>query len=122
MEITSQKVVDAYYMVKYSKSQGALGFWNDLVQAAERMIHPPDRGTMKRQFLNGLPHDIVEATLKSRPINIEMASPDEIIDAIRQMEATIYYIQGRKRPEHSGPSSGIVLKVTTERLRFLTGS
>lgn len=41
-EITAQKAVDAYYMVKYSKTKGALGFWNDLVQASERMLHPPD--------------------------------------------------------------------------------
>ena len=72
-----------------------------MVQALEQMISPPDQGTMKRRFLNGLPHDIVETTLKSRAINIEMASPDEIIEAIRQMEATLHYIQGRKRSEGS---------------------
>jgi hypothetical protein len=107
-EITSQKAVDAYYNVKYSRAKGALGFWNDLVQAAERMIHPPDRGTMKRRFLKGLPNEILETTLKSRPINVELVTPDELIESIRQMEATLHYLQSRKRSENptSHPTGG----------------
>jgi hypothetical protein len=107
-EVTAQKAVEAFEAVKYSRAKGALGYWNDIVQAAERMINPPDEGTMKRKFLNGLPHEMVEATLKSRPINIELATPDELIEAIRQMEATLHYIGSRRRAEGgsgSHPSS-----------------
>jgi Zinc knuckle len=122
-EITAQKAVDAFYQVRYSRAKGALGFWNELVQASERMLNPPDRGTLKRQFLNGLPQDIVEATLKSRSINIELASPDEIIEAIRQMEATLHYISHRRRPDGSSSSSTNtgVHKAQAERSRPFTG-
>jgi hypothetical protein len=107
-EVTAQKAVEAFEAVRYSRAKGALGYWNDIVQASERMINPPDEGTLKRKFLNGLPHEMVEATLKSRPINIELATPDELIEAIRQMEATLHYIGSRRRAEGgsgSHPSS-----------------
>ena len=35
MEVTAQKVVDAFYQVTFSKAKGALGFWNELAQVAE---------------------------------------------------------------------------------------
>jgi hypothetical protein len=120
-EITAQKAVDAYYMVKYSKTKGALGFWNDLVQASERMLHPSDQGTMKRQFLNGLPSEVVELTLKSQPLNVEMVSVEEIIDAICQMEATLHYIHHRKKQDGVAgpPSSNSGIKIAAERPRLL---
>ena len=98
-EVTAQKAVEAFEAVKYTRAKGALGFWNDIVQASERMVNPPDEGTLKRKFLAGLPHEMVDATLKSRPINIELATPDELIEAIRQMEATLHYLGSRRRAE-----------------------
>jgi hypothetical protein len=103
------EAVEAFEAVRYSRAKGALGYWNDIIQAAERMINPPDEGTMKCKFLNSLPHDMVEVTLKSRPINIELAMPNELIEAIQQMEATLHYISSHRRAKgesnlHPSPS------------------
>src|ERR1700719_2933512 len=96
MEVTVQKAVDAFYQVKFTKAKGALGFWNELVQAAERMLTLPDAGTMKRQFLNGLPNEMVEAIFRTRAISIKLSSVEDIIDASHQVEATLHYLQQQR--------------------------
>jgi hypothetical protein len=105
-EVTAQKAVDAFYQVSFTKAKGALGFWNELVQAAERMLTPPDPGTMKRQFLNGLPHEMVEAIVKTRAISVELSSVEDIIDASRQVEASLHYLQQRRAAIPSGNQPG----------------
>jgi len=92
-EITTQKAVDAFYKIKFTKAKGALGFWNKLVQAVEQMLTPPDSGIMKRQFLNGLPHEMVEAIFKTQAISIKLSSVRDIIDASCQVEAALHYLQ-----------------------------
>ena len=93
MEITAQKAVDTFYKVKFMKVKGTLGFWNELVQVAEQMLTPPDLGMMKRQFLNGLPHEMVEAIFKTQAISIKLSSVRDIIDASCQVEAALHYLQ-----------------------------
>ena len=93
MEITAQKAVDAFYEVKFTKAKGALGFWNELVQVAEQMLTLPDLGMMKRQFLNGLPHEMVEAIFKTHAISVELSSIKDIINTSHQVEAALHYLQ-----------------------------
>jgi hypothetical protein len=70
------------------------------------MVNPLDKGTMKHQFLNGLPQEVVEAMLKSCLINIQLATPNEIIEAIQQMKATLHYINMHKHQDSQRSSSG----------------
>src|ERR1700730_7423292 len=105
-EITAQKAVDAFYKIKFTKAKGALGFWNKLVQAVEQMLTPPDSGIMKRQFLNGLPHEMVEAIFKTCAISIKLSSVEDIIDTSRQVEAALHYLQHRRTVLPIGNQSG----------------
>jgi hypothetical protein len=57
------------------------------------MLTPPDLGMMKRQFLNGLPHEMVEAIMKMHTISVELSSVKDIIDASCQVEASLHHLQ-----------------------------
>jgi hypothetical protein len=65
-EVTVQNAAISYKKTKYSKSKGALTFFNDLQRHTSRMVQPPDQYSLKRKFLEGLPEDLVENLLKSR--------------------------------------------------------
>jgi len=106
MEITAQKAVDAFYEVKFTKAKGTLGFWNELVQVVEWMLTPPDSGMMKRQFLNGLPHEMVEAIFKTCMISIKLSSVKDIINASHQVEVALHYLQHQRTALPVGNQSG----------------
>ena len=106
-EVTAQKAVDHYLGIRYSKTKGALAFWNDLDQAANRMINRPDRYSMKRRFINGLPHSIVKHLFESRGISAEHSSIATILDETRQMESAIQYILHHARQDRSHSSTHV---------------
>jgi len=65
------------------------------------MLNPPDVGSMKQCFINGLPDDLVESILKYRPMNVEMASAEDIIEAAQQVEAARQYMSLRNSSSSS---------------------
>jgi hypothetical protein len=115
MEVTVQKTVEAFEAVRYSRAKRALGYWNNIVQTAERMINSSDEG-MKYKFLNSLLHDMVEVMLKSWSINIELARPDEFIEVIHQMEVTLYYISSHQQAEGESEAHFFSLQMTPQML------
>ena len=65
-EVTAQNAANSYARTKFSRSKGALAFYNELQHHVSRMVQPPDEYSMKRKFLKGLPEDLVENLLKCR--------------------------------------------------------
>jgi hypothetical protein len=64
-KVTAQNAATSYQKTKYSHAKGALAFYNNLQRHANHMVQPPDKYSMKRKFLQGLPKDLVENLLKS---------------------------------------------------------
>ena len=57
-EVTAQNTVTGYQKTKFSKTKGALAYYNELKCHASRMVQPPDKYSMKRKFLGGLPNNL----------------------------------------------------------------
>ncbi|KIK22417.1 hypothetical protein PISMIDRAFT_102364, partial [Pisolithus microcarpus 441] len=64
-----------------------LAFYNDLKRRASRMVQPPDKYSMKRKFINGLPLPIAEGVLKSRGVSAEHTLMDQILIEVQRMES-----------------------------------
>jgi hypothetical protein len=92
-DATAQKAANHYERVRFSKSKGALAYWNEMDQAASRMVNRPDDYSMRRDYLKGLPHDIVKQLYKSRGISAEHSSKEEMLDAVKQIESAIQFVQ-----------------------------
>ena len=65
-KVAAQNAATSYQNTKFSRSKGALAFFNELQYHASRMVQPPDKYSMMRKFLKGLPEDLVENLLKSQ--------------------------------------------------------
>ena len=67
-EVTAQNAGVNFDHAVYSKSKGALAFYNDLKRYAGHMVIPPDEYSMKKEFLKGLPINMIDHLLKTRQI------------------------------------------------------
>src|ERR1700683_3279892 len=88
-EVTMQNAATSYQKTKFSCSKGTLAFYNKLQRHASCMVQPPDKYSMKRKFLKGLPEDIVEGLLKVRHMSAEHASMVRILHEVKVMESSI---------------------------------
>ncbi|KIM73025.1 hypothetical protein PILCRDRAFT_15579 [Piloderma croceum F 1598] len=79
-EVTAQNATNSYKRTKFSRSKGALAFFNDLQHHASRMVQTPDEYSMKRKFLKGLPDDLVENLLKLRRVSAEHTSLSKLLN------------------------------------------
>ncbi|KIM82397.1 hypothetical protein PILCRDRAFT_7798 [Piloderma croceum F 1598] len=102
-EVTAQNAANSYKRTKFSRSKGALAFFNDLQCHASRMVQTPDEYSMKRKFLEGLPDDLVENLLKSRQVSAEHTSLPKLLHEVKAMESSIqaYHNYRNKRSEQS---------------------
>ena len=109
-EVTAQNAASSYKKTRFSRSKGALAFFNDLQRHASRMVQPPDEYSMKRKFLQGLPDDLVENLLKSRRVSAEHTSIEKLLREVKAMESSIqaYHNYKNERSERS-----VVLRSTT---------
>ena len=102
-EVTAQNAATSYQKTKFTRSKGALAFYNELQRHASRMVQPPDKYSMKRKFLKGLPEDIVEGLLKARRVSAEHTSMAKILREVKAMESSIqaYHNYKSERQERS---------------------
>jgi hypothetical protein len=87
-EMNAQRVTEAFEKVAYSKSKGAITFWNKLKDAASRTNHHPDDYTMRSCFIDGLPHHIMQHIFMHDKISKEHSSTDWVLKATKQTETT----------------------------------
>jgi hypothetical protein len=91
-EATAQSATDQFYAVRFNKTKGALAFYNDLQRFAGRMVERPDGYTMRRRFLEGLPHELVDNIVKSRGVSAEHSSMAELLEEARKMESALKFV------------------------------
>ena len=60
------------------------------------MVQPPDKYSMKRKFLKGLPEDLVKNLLKSRRVSAEHASLTTLLREVKAMESSLQAFQNYK--------------------------
>jgi hypothetical protein len=113
-EATAQKAVDTYYSVTFTRAKGVLGFWNELVQAAEQMVSPPDNASIKRRFVDHLPDELVKTMCHTRGVNVETATAEQVIEAAQQVEAAEYYLSSWKRGGRAAGSSSVTVNKPVE--------
>src|SRR5882762_321968 len=88
-EVMAQNAASSYKKMRFSRSKGALAFFNDLQRHASHMVQPPDEYSMKRKFLQGLPNDLVENLLKLRGVSAEHTSIEKLLREVKAMESSI---------------------------------
>ena len=102
--MTVQNTAISYRKTKYSKSKGALTFFNNLQRHASRMVQPPDQYSLKRKFLEGLPEDLVDNLLKSHQVSAEHTSTTQLLEEVKAMESSLQAYQNYKNERHECPS------------------
>jgi len=127
-EVTAQNAKTHYENTRYSKTKGALAFYNELERHAKRMIQRPDEYSHRRRFLFGLPMEIVETMIKSRGITAEHTPIEEMIEEAKAVENTIqameYY---RHQKTNHTPSKAVMTtqplyKKTDKSVKFSSNS
>ena len=73
-EVTTQNTANSYARTKFSHSNKALVFYNELQCHVSRMVQPPDKYSMKRKFLKRLAKHLIKNLLKSRWVSVEHTS------------------------------------------------
>ena len=69
----------SYQKTKFSKTKGALAYYNELKRHASRMVQPPDKYSMKRKFLGGLPDNLIENLFKLCHVTAEHTPIDKLL-------------------------------------------
>ena len=57
------------------------------------MVQPPDKYSMKRKFLGGLPNNLVENLFKSHSVTAEHTPIEKLLREVKAMESSIQAIQ-----------------------------
>src|SRR3984957_18227035 len=92
-EVTTQNAVTSYQKTKFSKTKGALAYYNKLKCHASHMVQFPDEYSMKRKFLGGLPDVLIKNLFKSHCVTMEHTPIDKLLHEVKAMESSIQAIQ-----------------------------
>ena len=103
--MTTQNVATSYQKTKFSHSKGMLAFYNELQCHASCMVQPPDKYSMKRKFLKGLPEDIIKGLLKVRRVSAEHTSMARILREVKAMESSIQAYHNYKSEQQEWSSA-----------------
>jgi hypothetical protein len=103
--VTAQSAADKYKKTKFIKAEGALAFYNNLKRHANRMVQRPDDYSFRRDFLLGLPQDLVENLMKSRRVSAEHTPIEILLEEVKAMESNLLAVenhrQSRREVSHS---------------------
>src|SRR6202050_4946631 len=95
-EVTAQNAATSYKKTRYSRAKGALAYYNDLRRHTSHMVQPPDKYSLKRKFLEGLPEDLVENLLKLCCVSAEHTPLNRLLEEVKAMESSIQAYQNYK--------------------------
>ncbi|KAJ7226264.1 hypothetical protein B0H12DRAFT_1077821 [Mycena haematopus] len=128
-----QKATDTFWTAKYSAEIGIIGYYNQLMTAARRMVKRPDSYTFKSHLMSNMPSGMFHA-LTERNITAEYSKIKEILDyavnyewhqSIRDRYAeqrrTRRSAESSKRPETKAKDSPRLAmgRDVTKRYRFV---
>jgi lysine/ornithine N-monooxygenase len=60
---------------------------------------------MRRDYLKGLPNDIVKQLYETKGISAEHSMKDQILHAVKQVESAIHFVQQHGQSHHTGQGS-----------------
>jgi|SRR5882762_2240240 len=103
-EVMAQNASVKFDHAIYLKSTGALAFYNGLKRYAGHMVIPPNKYSMKKKFLKGLPIDMIDHLLKMRRVTAEHTSFDVILKEVKAMECSTQSFNLYKKERQSCPS------------------
>ena len=66
---------------------------------------PPDKYSMKRKFLKGLPEDLIKNLLKSRCVSAEHTSLTTLLHEVKAMESSLQAFQNYKSDRAERPTA-----------------
>src|ERR1700723_3434620 len=117
----AQNAATSYQKTKFSKTKGALAYYNELKCHASRMVQPPDEYSMKRKFLGGLPDDLVKNLFKSCRVTAEHTPIEKLLREVKAMESAIQAIQNYRSDRlaasksHSSTTANVTNTQTSNR-------
>src|ERR1700720_54136 len=120
-EVTAQHAATSYQKTKFSKTKGALAYYNELKHHASRMAQPPDKYSMKRKFLGGLPDDLVKDLFKLCRVTAEHTPIDKLLREVKATESSIQAIQNYRSnrlaasQSHSSTTANVTNTQTSNR-------
>jgi hypothetical protein len=85
-EVTAQNAAIKFEHTQYSKSKGALAYYNDLKRYAGCMVIPTDDYMMKTKFIKGLLTNMVECLLKNRQVFAEHTPFEGLLSKMKVLE------------------------------------
>src|SRR6202050_1061366 len=92
----AQNDATSYKKTRYSCTKGALAYYNDVCRHASCMVQPPNKYSLKRKFIEGLPKDLIKNLLKSRHISVEHTPLNRLLEEVKAMESSIQAYQNYK--------------------------
>ena len=92
----AQNAATSYKKTRYSRVKGALVYYNDLRRHTSCMVQPPDKYSLKRKFIEGLPEDLVENLLKLCHVSAEHTPLNRLLEEVKAMESFIQAYQNYK--------------------------
>ena len=95
-EVMAQNAATSYKKTRYSRAKGALAYYNDLHRHTSRMVQPPDKYSLKRKFIEGLPKNLVKNLLKLCRVSAEHTPPNRLLEEVKAMESSIQAYQNYK--------------------------
>src|ERR1700683_2812612 len=92
----AQNSTTSYKKTRYSHTKGALAYYNDLHSHTSCMVQPPDKYSLKRKFIEGLPEDLIKNLLKSHHVSAEHTPLNRLLEEVKTMESSIQAYQNYK--------------------------
>jgi hypothetical protein len=107
---TTQQAMQRYMRVKFSRDEGVMAFYRELLMWAGRLAQYPDQYSFKRRLLNGMPAEYKHHLALYEGISAEHSSIDDIVRRARHLEKTLTSLgsgqgTGKQNESHSGGAS-----------------
>ena len=86
---TTQQAMQRYAQVHFSREEGVMAFYRDLLMWAGRLAQYPDQYSFKRRLLNGMPSEYRHHLALYEGVSAEHSSIDDIVRKARHLEKTL---------------------------------
>lgn len=102
---TRLEAIDEFERCQYSSKDGARGYWERLCLSAARLPNHPDKYSIIRRFVNGLPQEIHYVLTVGRGFSAELSDSSLLVSAAEEIEDSLRIVRSRDGYRRS-PLSG----------------
>ena len=104
---TTLQAMQRYMRVRFSREEGVMAFYRELLMWAGRLAQYPDPYSFKRRLLNGMPAEYKHHLALYEGITAEHSSIDDIVRRARHLEKTLMSLgSGQGTGKQAEPSPG----------------